>query len=46
MSAYRPLGLEASFGDHVDLALLNDIKEFVARICESSDLDLPTSSIH
>lgn len=44
--AYRPLGLQTSFGDHVHFALLDDVVELVTRVCEGSDLDLPTSSIH
>ena len=46
MMAYRPLGLQTSFGDHVHFALLDDVMELVTCICEGSDLDLPTSSIH
>lgn len=44
--AYRSFGLQTSFGDHVHLALLDDIEELVTCICEGSDLDFPTSSIH
>lgn len=45
-AAYRSLGLQAGFGDQVDFALFDDIIEFVARICESCDLDLATGSIN
>ena len=38
--AHRSFGLQAGFGDHVDIAPLDHIKELVTGICESSDLDL------